>query len=227
MRFRRASILSMVSRVMLFDPDPPAPPAPGTDPPAPPADDPTKVTVTKTQAELTAMFAAEHAKGKRAGKSEFEQQVATELGVSIADAKKVIADHNAAQEAAKTEAQRLQDAAQAREQAAADREAAANARAHNLRVKEALLDAGVNRSKADRLRAQVTVAPDADDDALKAAVEELRTDFPEQFTGEGGGPGPVDGNGKGKPPAKNAPTGGFTRGQERAAKRNPQPVNAG
>lgn len=195
----------------MTSPVPPAPvPAPPA-PPAPPADG------LLPQDQVSAIAAREHGNGVRKGRADAEAEFATELGVSLAEAKQILADHRTAQDAAKTEAQR---AIEARALAEKDRDsavAAARADAHAARLEAALLAAGValpeggTQTKDEkraaalaRMSRLVDVEVGVDVAAIASAVGALKTEMPALFAapaaaangdpgagprgGQGGGP---------------------------------------
>ena len=152
--------------------DPPVPPAP-----APPTDR------TFTQAELTAIATREKAEGEKAAIA----KVAETLGMSVEDAAKAIKAQRDRDTAAMTEVERREAAATEREQAAVAREQAATAREHQASVRLALREAGIAlpTDKADEAMARavgmVTAQPGADDAAIRAEVEQLKTTWPGMF----------------------------------------------
>ena len=112
-------------------------------------------------------------------------RIATELGIPIADAKKVITDQRAAAEAAKTKEQQALDAAAERERLANERESAAAAKERSLTAKEVLLDdkIGVNPKHLARAATLLLAetATDADAAAMTIAATKLKAEMPELF----------------------------------------------
>lgn len=162
--------------------------APGGPAPTPtPSTEPAPSTTpepTFTQADLDRHAGRRAAEAKRAAAKEF----ADELGVSLDQAKQIIADRQAAAEAEKTEIQKAQDARQAAER---ERDEAKTARAQADRasaIKEKLLLRGVGaqfdpatedglKQKRRVLEGAMAIverfaAADADDDALDLVIEE-------------------------------------------------------
>ena len=149
------------------------PPAPTTTTTPPPAR-------TFTQDEVNAVAAREAAEAKR----QATKEVADRLGVSVEDAERIIKEHQDRESAALTEAERREREAEARERAAAEREAAAVRRERDARVRAALLsgDKPCRPERVDMAVPAITIADDADDTALSAAVDEYREKVPEFFT---------------------------------------------
>jgi hypothetical protein len=164
----------------------------------PPADPP----VSFDQDAVNRIAAREKAQGKAAAVAE----IATQLGMSVEDAKKVLEGHKAAEDAAKTEAQRQVDAAKAETNAAKDERAQVVAERHTLNVERALLLAGLPAGDDDaaakllgRAAKLVDVEPGADRAAIAAAVTTLKTELPALFTATaapGGTPPPAPPKGK-------------------------------
>jgi len=187
----------------------------------PPVDPPGK---TFTQDEVSRIGAAESAKGKRAAAAE----LAAELGMTVEAAKALIATSNAATEAAKTEAQRATDAAT---KAKADADALGATAAATIlasKVTRALLVAGITPALPDgkdnpalAMAARlVDVDAAADDAAITAAVETVKTSAPSFFAP----PPPPPPNGlPGTPPGQTRPAGTTFggAGAAEAAKRFP------
>ena len=159
---------------------------------------------TFTQDDVTALAAAERDQGKRAGKAAAQDEInaaikaaglpeGTDLSAVLEAAKRA----TAADEAAKTQAQRELDAAA---KAKADAEAylaQAAATVHAAKVERALAGA-VNVTVAARA---LDVPVGADDDAIKAAVDKLKADVPGLFSTTAAAPTP--GSDPGNPPAAN------------------------
>lgn len=156
---------------------------------------------TFTQDDVTALAAAERDQGKRAGKAAAQDEInaaikaaglpdGTDLSAVLEAAKRA----TAADEAAKTQAQRELDAAA---KAKADAEAllaTAAATVHAAKVERALTGA-VNVGIAARA---LDVVVGADDDAIKAAVDKLKADVPGLFSTAAA---PTPGSDPGNPPA--------------------------
>ena len=155
---------------------------------------------TFTQDDVTALAAAERDQGKRAGKAAAQDEInaaikaaglpdGTDLSAVLEAAKRA----TAADEAAKTQAQRELDAA-AKAKADAEQLLATAAKTlHDAKVERALAGA-VNVAIAARA---LDVAVGADDDAIKAAVDNLKADVPGLFSTTAPAPGSDPGN----PPA--------------------------
>lgn len=206
------------------DPAPPSgelgtPPAGGGAPAAtPPADAPK----TFTQDDLTRVATKE----KQEGKAAAERELAEQLGVPLDQAKQIIADARAKDEATKTEAQKDRDAA-AREKSEAEAEkAVAKQEVHDARLERAFAKEGLDLDDSDekvkRLVRLVSSEVGSSYEDILAEVKTLKTDFPALFGEEvapvkgGKPPKAPNGDPKGNPPK---PTGGedkFTAGAERA-----------
>lgn len=142
-------------------------------------------------------------------------EVADQLGCTVEEAKSLIASVRAAEDAQKSEAQRALEAAnqakaeaeQARSEAAVERVAA--------KVERRLLAAGVPDTALARAARMVTVAPDADDDAIAAEIDTLKSEVPALFAPAGHTP-PPPGVDPSKQPRHKAPKSGIEAGRERA-----------
>ena len=157
---------------------------------------------TFTQDDVTALAAAERDQGKRAGKAAAQDEInaaikaaglpdGTDLSAVLEAAKRA----TAADEAAKTQAQRELDAAA---------KAKADAEAYLATAAKTLHDAKVERALAGAVNAAIAaraldVAVGADDDAIKAAVDKLKADVPGLFSTTAAAPTP--GSDPGNPPA--------------------------
>ena len=155
---------------------------------------------TFTQDDVTALAAAERDQGKRAGKGAAQDEInaaikaaglpdGTDLSAVLEAAKRA----TAADEAAKTQAQRDADVAA---------KAKADAEAYLATAAKTLHDAKVERALAGAVNAAIAaraldVAVGADDDAIKAAVDKLKADVPGLFSTTAPAPGSDPGN----PPA--------------------------
>lgn len=146
---------------------------------------------TFTQEDITRIATREKQEGRTAATAELLKQ----LGVdNLEDAKAALKRHRDAEDATKTEAQRLADkaakdsseAAIARAEAAQERMAA--------KIERALVRSGVADATLDDVAKLVSVPTDADDATIKAAVDALKERMPMLFT-----PGEQE-PGNGKPP---------------------------
>lgn len=146
-----------------------------------------------TQADLNKIGAKEKAAGKRAA----EQAFADSLGVSIEDAKKIIADHKVAEDAKKSEADRLKDAAAAEKAEAEKNKSTTAGEVRTARIERALAAEKFPKIDDDTATATVVrmvdVALEASYDDVKDAVKELKKEFPALFA-------EVKDDGTGKPP---------------------------
>lgn len=160
---------------------------------------------TFTQAEVDAMMGRTRSEARTAAANE----LATDLGVTVDEAKAIIADRNAAEDANKTEAQRDREAAAtAKAQADADRAEAARER-RSIAAERALLAAGIvldtDPEKASAALARAVRMIDLDAESFNAVEQAntLKADVPGLFTpteGSGTRPSPPGGT-RPKPPA--------------------------
>lgn len=148
---------------------------------------------TFTQADLNRIGKKEKEAGKRAAAEEF----ATQLGVPLEEAKKILADHKAAEDAKKSEADRLKDAAEADKREAEKNKSTTASEIRGARIERALAAAKFPKIDDDAATAKVVrmidVPLDASLDDVKEAVAELAKEFPALFA-------EVKDDGKGKPP---------------------------
>lgn len=215
---------------------PPPPPAPPTPAPAPP----TSVTFDEAQQKrVNEIMAAEKEQGRRSA----EASIAEQLGCTIEEAKTILEAHRAADEATKTEAEKLRDqAAKDQEKAKADtalaqrmaRDAALTVLLSANGVTVELDDKGEMTGRAARIVKLLDVPNDANAEVMKAAIEKLKTDEPALFAaqappapGPGGiptppvpGAPPPPGLPPGSPPATPPAQDGLSRGAARAAEIN-------
>lgn len=203
-QFSDGTTLPVVSGGSDLPPAPPAPPAPPTDPPK----DPPKAF---TQDDITRIATREKAEGRQAGINE----ILKDLGVTdLEEGKALLKRMRDAEDAQKTQAQK--DA----EKAAADKLEAEAIKAEAAKdrmiaqVERALLRAGVPDAKLEKVVRFIDVEPGADATKITEAVEAVKKDFPELFTG-GTPPDPAKNPPKpsdpGGPPRPPAPT--DTKGQ--------------
>lgn len=175
--------------------------------------------VSLTQEELNRRFTSERARARREG----EKQIAEQLGVSIEDAKKIIEKQRQTEDAIKSEAQRDREEAQ-REKAEADRaraEAAADRRAAKIERKLGI--AGISEEDLGVVSRMVVVEEDADDEAIQAAIDDLKNRptlaglFKQQGANGGAGAAPSSNPGGGTPrpgQTDDAFSRGFEKGRE-------------
>lgn len=137
-----------------------------------------------TQADMNATVARE----TEAAKRKAEQDIATALGVTLDEAKQIIADRRAADDAKRTEAERAAEAWKTAQTGAEAIKTEAERERHEAKVERALARAGLDVDNQTILTAamaavgtQVQVGADAD--AIKAAVDKAKTDAPALFTG--------------------------------------------
>jgi len=175
------------------DPDPPKaddPPKPGDPPPK-----------TFTQEEVNAIIS------KRVGgaKETAQADLMKELGITDpAQAKAMIAAAKAAEEANATELDKAKKLAAENETKAASATTALEEMRLTNAIVEALNGEGLSVSAAKKVRAMVAVEKN-DEEAIKAAIADLKKDMPALFTTEGTGtppghnPGGAPPGGGGKP----------------------------
>lgn len=202
------------------------PPAPTATPPAPaPAATPSTAQVTMTQDELNAKMAAEKAQGRVAA----EKAIAGQLGCTLEEAKAKLDAANQAEQAALTDTQRAQAAA---EKAKADAEvvlAEAKADRHQAAVERALSKAGVGEENLTLVAKLVEADTGADAAVVAAAVETLKTQMPALFAAAGTPAAPatpgIPPSTPGAPPAQqngnDAMTTAYERGKAAATQRSP------
>jgi hypothetical protein len=182
-----------------------SPPSAAGDPPSP----------AFTQADID----RERKAAEKAGKTAAAQELAAQLGVPLEDAKRFIAERQAAEDAKKDEATKAREEADKAKAEADQAKAEAAAVTRKAHATLALARTGVPQ---DRLEDAMTLllanlAAEADEDAITAAAEKLKTDKPWLFgTAAPGGtdfvPAGAPGGGQGGP-AK-----GIDAGRERGRK---------
>lgn len=212
-------------------PTPPVPappnPAPTPEPPAPAPTPPASF----TQDDLNRIATREKAEGERAAAARFAQ----DLGVSLEDAKRIIAEAKTREDSQKSEAQReTEAAATARSEADKEKAAAAKER-HEARLDRAFVVAGItDEAKIAKFSRLLDVELGASPEDVKKAIESLKTDMPELFGAAD--PDPTkrvppkapNSDPKATPPAPKQSEDAFQRGMELAAMRgnrgNPYPA---
>lgn len=215
----------------LFDADPgggggdPTPTPPATPPAAP-----TPPAPTPPASPTDAQLAAERAAATQAQ----TEAIATQLGVPVEEAVKIVAQHRAAEEASKSETQRAQEAAAAAQAEAERVRNEAVVALRDVHKRAALVSAGiVDATQQNDLMLLVQIPEGTADADLPtvalAKVEELRQRYPAMFGSATPGRTPPPSTTPGVPPTPPAPGGPagtslFDRGAERAkaeAARNP------
>lgn len=157
-----------------YNVEPGTPSAP-TPVPAPPA-----AGATFTQDDLTRIAAEQKARGEREAKAAADAALAEKLGGTTLDELLALKQAKVdAENAAKTEAERLLDEAKADRAAAAQERAAAATEKHATAVRAALIAAGVPEAGLDAVH--LDVAQGADAATIKAAVDALKTKLPGLF----------------------------------------------
>lgn len=172
-------------------------------PPAdPPVVDPPAAPKTFTQDEVDRIVGREKAAATRAA----EQKLATDLGVPLAEAKQILADQQAAQQAAMTEADRKLAQAASETAAAAASTAAAAAATRQANITVALARAGITSARVASLVDLELADGTADEAGIGAAIEAIKADTPALFAPAAPAAGtttppPPNGDPRGKPPA--------------------------
>jgi hypothetical protein len=166
------------------------------------------------------------AREKEQGKTAAANQLATELGVSVDEAKAIIARHREAEDQRKTDADREREAAAREKREAEEAKAEAARERHLAKLERAFLKAAPHLDD-EQLAAVVrmsSVETGADDAAIKADVEKLQEKFPQLFKAEGDGDEPKpkpkpkapSGDPTGTPPKPKQTDDAYSRGAERA-----------
>lgn len=190
------------------DPDPPPPPDPANPPPAAP--------------DLNGLQAALDA-AKTEGEKAALQTAVKALGFDkLEDAQTWVTDKRNAELAAMDEVQRREKVAEDREKAAAEREAAAAVKAQRADIRAALLDAGAPKELVGDLVDIIKVPAEADEAAIKAAVDAKKAAAPAFFAASTTPPPPPgtpapSGLPGGTPPPGTPPGDPLEAGKQRAA----------
>lgn len=143
-----------------------------------------------------------------------------EAGVPTVDALKAMTKAQAEKaEAEKTELQRAVDAAKAEMDAARNERATLAMERHSLTVERALSAAGA-RGDLVRIGRLLDVEPGADTDAINAAVDAAKVEFPSLFGPAMTSPASSEPSGGGAPSRTARPDDAAERGAARAAKYN-------
>jgi colicin import membrane protein len=190
----------------------------GTPPPAPdegkPAGDGGENEKTFTQADVDKAASARAAEARRKATADLAEQ----LGVSVEEAKKIIAASKSAEESQKTEAQRAKEAADQAKREAEEAKAEAARERQAAQVERALIKSRVRDDCLEDSLALLKVDAEASPEEITAAVEAFTQRRPEFFdtdSGDGSRRTPPPGDPKGKPAPKKAED-AFARGEERA-----------
>lgn len=205
------------------DPPPPAP--------TPPAGDAAAQAAAAEQARRDA-----EAKGiRKEAERKAAKDLADSLGMSVDDAKKLIAERKAAAEAAQSETDKAIAAAKVREDAATARESAAAAKERQTDAKAALIAAGIKLpEKADDRAKKLSRATslllaeagdDADEAAIAAAADVLKAEMPELFGAVGGGAPSGDPSGGPGPGGGGSQPVGIEAGRQRSIARRAATTN--
>lgn len=174
------------------------------------------------QAKVNEIAARERAQGERATAA----AVAEQLGMSVEEAKKFIADAKTKERETLAEGDRKLAEAADREAAATKREEAAAAREHAADLRAALIEAGVPRTKAERASRLVDSKPGDDAKTITDAVEALKPDWPELFAAAEGEEGGENGTGENKGAKKTGATSGSAKGGNGGSRKDAKPEDA-
>lgn len=166
-----------------------------------------------TQADVDKAASARAAEAKRKATSD----LAESLGVSVDEAKKIIAASKASEDAQKTEAQKAKEAADAARAEADTEKASAAAERMAARIERELFKNHVKDDCLGDSLALLKVDADASPEEIIAAVKTFSERRPEFFGAEEGEGKrtPPPGDPKGKPTPKKTED-AFARGEERA-----------
>lgn len=185
---------------------------------------------TFTQEQLNRFLAKEKAQGKAAGKAEAENALAETLGVSVEEAKAIIAKNKETEDSKKSEADKDREKAAKVLADAEKAQAEAKAEQHVARIERALAVAGFvtdetddGKKKSNRVQRLVTAEVGASYDDVLADVQSVKSDFPELFGTKAEGAGKEKPKGgklpnsdpAGKPGKPNGGEDKFAAGQKR------------
>lgn len=203
----------------------------GSGPTGEPTPTPPAPAATFTQEQLNAIIARETGKERDKGKAEgiaaAQAELEKNLGMPVGDLAAFIKEKKDADDAAKTEAQKALDKANRDAAAAAQATTAAKAEVFATRAERYLLRAGLDipadakpeavAATLGRVRGMLTVNADADEAAIAADVETLKTAFPALFTPTTPTPPPPGSDPRRKPGQPGTPpTTGLAAGLARA-----------
>jgi hypothetical protein len=149
-------------------------------------------------------------------KKDAEKALREQYGIDPDEVKKILDDRKAAEDARKDEVTKAQEAAAERERKAEEREREAAKRERAANVRAALLAADVRSDRLAKAELLVKVDDDADEEAIKAAVDAVKADTPEWFPTNSAA-GPTIRPGGPRPVATNTAS-GIAAGRERARK---------
>lgn len=151
------------------------------------------------QAELNRVAAREKSQGERAGQRALLQTLGFDETTKPEDAKKVLDDWRAAQDAQKDQATRDREAAAAEKTAATEERRQVAAERHALAVERALVAAGLPGDDVEDIGLLVKTDIGADAATIKQAVEDLKTRRPALFGPPAPGGQPLPGGDPGTP----------------------------
>lgn len=144
------------------------------------SEQPTDTPKTFTQEDLDRILGERLAVAQRKAKQEADAELAAKLnGASLDELLEARQKVTEAENAAKTEAQRLRDEAAAEKAAAEAERQAAKLELHTARLHKALTAAGVPEDAIDTIRVDVEVGATPED--IKAAVDALKVKVPALF----------------------------------------------
>lgn len=135
-----------------------------------------------TQQQMSDVAAAEKAKATRAAQKKAKAELEAELGMSVSDAQKLVAQQAAVEEAQMTELEKVRRESDEAKREAAELRAEVLRERLDIKAERALVAAGVVISATARLVRLLDLSDDADDDAIVEAIEQLRAEMPQLFT---------------------------------------------
>lgn len=196
----------------------------GASTPPAPAPAPTPAAGTFTQEQVNEFTAAEKEQGRRSAMKEIQDK----LGVPLEEAEKMLKDFQKSQEAAMSEVEKREKAAEDRERAAEARTQASVDRERKATAQLALITAGVRQDRlehaVDSLASKLEPEEDGtfSEDKAKKAAEKFKSTVPELFGEVKSGPrgGPRDSDPKGTPPGEKPSEEAMSKGKEYAERYN-------
>lgn len=173
-----------------------------------------KISKTYDQDAVTAMMTREKDQGRRSR----EREILEALGFpSLDEAKQWTAQRREEDVAKLSDAERAQREAEAAAQRATELQQQAAADRLAARIERTLIRSGVPDTALGRVTRLISVAPDADDEAVTSAVDELKAEMPTLFGAPPAvGPPAPSGGPSGTPPRPTPSGDAYQRGRERA-----------
>jgi hypothetical protein len=198
--------------------EPQTPPTNDPAPQDPPADPPKTYTQEELQRELNRVGATQKAEGRLKAVKDLGEK----LGIADLDEAKleaIVKAQKDQEDKDKSEIQRATERAEQAETKLRDAESKTAKTEHDNKVKLELLGAGVPKAKLDRAFRNVSVEVGADDAAIAADIDAIKTDLPDLFSGTAEPKVPLPNSDPSKNPSPNQPPPGTTaaqRGTDRA-----------